>query len=675
VPQIHGQTVAVANQLYPLLIAPLYGALSTPDAFRAAHVLNAVVMTSAVFPAYLLARQLVGRVWAFALAALTVVTPWIVLTGVLMSESAAYPVFLWAMLAFHRAVVRPSAGRDLLAAVALGAAILARSQLAALVLVLPLAIAAHELLGARRGVRGMRAVRRMRATLGTGGRLIVARHRVLWGVYLGAAALAAAIWLGGYPLFGAYTPTVEEGSVLPAGVWLSALRHLDLVAIGCGIVPLLLGGGSLLAAAGGRIQREREAFALLAGSTIVALALETASFDLRFGGPDVIRDRYLFYVVPLLLVASAAALTEERRRSVALGVGVVTAVVAASAHGLTFATFPGVSIDSPASVVNEALIDQSGALATGTFVAVGVVLLGAVLAIATVIAPRRPTAIVLFTALATFSLVVVYTELDRILAGTGLSGRPLAKSPGVVLDWIDSVVPEGETASIVSFPLSTAWGVSAIQWWDVEFWNRSITRSYVAEDGHFAYTGFPQREIRIDPVTGVLAGTERAPRFVVMAPGDPRFGLAGERRAENVGLRVIDAERPYRAVWSTAGLRTDGWTRPGVPDIVRIHPRPGARPELAQLAIRIAAPESTPAEYRVTAGTASRSGTLEAGTATDEPLLACVGPRSPAVAIVTSPTAASVDGPPLGPDPEPTRLVGVHVGPVEVEWTGRPCDG
>jgi hypothetical protein len=389
----------------------------------------------------------------------------------------------------------------------------------------------------------------------------------------------------------------------------------------------------------------------------------------------VIRDRYLFYVVPLLLVASAAALTEERRRSVALGVGVVTAVVAASAHGLTFATFPGVSIDSPASVVNEALIDQSGALATGTFVAVGVVLLGAVLAIATVIAPRRPTAIVLFTALATFSLVVVYTELDRILAGTGLSGRPLAESPGVVLDWIDSVVPEGETASIVSFPLSTAWGVSAIQWWDVEFWNRSITRSYVAEDGHFAYTGFPQREIRIDPVTGVLAGTERAPRFVVMAPGDPRFGLAGERRAENVGLRVIDAERPYRAVWSTAGLRTDGWTRPGVPAIVRIHPRPGARPELAQLAIRIAAPESTPAEYRVTAGTASRSGTLEAGTATDEPLLACVGPRSPAVAIVTSPTAASVDGPPLGPDPEPTRLVGVPVGPVEVEWTGRPCDG
>jgi hypothetical protein len=174
----------------------------------------------------------------------------------------------------------------------------------------------------------------------------------------------------------------------------------------------------------------------------------------------------------------------------------------------------------------------------------------------------------------------------------------------------------------------------------------------------------------------VLAETAGAPPYVVAAAGDTRFGLEGSRLAANVGLVVIDAERPYRAVWSTTGLRTDGWTRPGVPARIRVHARPGARPEVARLSIRILAPESAPAEYRVAAETVVRSGALSAGGATDEVVLLCAGgPGLPALATVSSSAAAPVEGPPLGPDPEPTRLAGVSVGPVVVEWTGRPCDG
>ena len=69
-PRVHGTSIEVYNQLYPLLIAPLYGALSPPEAFRAAHVLNAVVMASAVFPVYLLGRQVLPRAWAVAVAGL-----------------------------------------------------------------------------------------------------------------------------------------------------------------------------------------------------------------------------------------------------------------------------------------------------------------------------------------------------------------------------------------------------------------------------------------------------------------------------------------------------------------------------------------------------------------------------------------------------------------------------
>ena len=46
------------NQLYPLLIAPLFGHGDVPFAITAAHVLNAIVMASAALPAYALARNL-----------------------------------------------------------------------------------------------------------------------------------------------------------------------------------------------------------------------------------------------------------------------------------------------------------------------------------------------------------------------------------------------------------------------------------------------------------------------------------------------------------------------------------------------------------------------------------------------------------------------------------------
>jgi hypothetical protein len=218
-PSIHGTTVSVANQLYPVVIAPLYGSLSSPDAFRAAHVSNAFVMTSAAFPAYLLGRQVLDRGPSFAVALLTVVTPWMVLTGVLMSEVVAYPAFLWAILCFHRAIVDPSTRRDLLAAAALAVAVLARTQFAVLALVLPLAILAHELVAERAPTE-----RGARTPVPAGARAAVRRHRALGGVYAAGAILAVAASLAGYRVFGAYTTTVEGGTSLPAAVWTSAVH-------------------------------------------------------------------------------------------------------------------------------------------------------------------------------------------------------------------------------------------------------------------------------------------------------------------------------------------------------------------------------------------------------------------------------------------------------------------
>jgi hypothetical protein len=646
-PSVHGTSIEVYNQLYPLLLAPLYGWLAPPDAFRSAHVLNAFVMTSAAFPAYLLARQAVGRAWSFTVAALSIVVPWMILTGFVMTEVAAYPAFLWAILGLQLAIAEPSPRRDLLAAGALALAGLARTQFLVLALVLPLAVLAHEI-GYRRSV-------------GAGARAALSSHRLLALLYALGAVVAGIVALfdsaGG--LLGVYAVTVEEGSLLPRSIWSAAARHVDAVAIGCGLAPLLLGGGWLLATVVRPGSKREHALATLSLATVVALTFEVASFVVRFGS-DVIRDRYLFYVVPLLLVGTAAALSgAARRKHVAFGAAVVTVFFAATAASLPFTTYPGVWIDSPASVLNDLLVEQSGGLATGTFVALLGLLTGLVLVLGLLFASRTLLAGVVVGALGVFSVLTLASEADRILGATGLSGRPLAEPPGVVLDWVDSVLPDGEQAALVAFPVSTAWDTTAIRWWDVELWNRSVARAHVSRDGNFTYTPFPDETLEVDLETGEVPGTDDAPGYVVSAPFDSRFQLAGTPVAENVGFVVRAVERPYRALWATSGLDADGWARPGVPAEIRVY---GGGP--TQLDVDLRTPEDAPARYVIESAEERRVGVLEAGGERVERMVVCVPAGGHAAVTLTAASSARIPEVQLSPTVSGTRPVGALVTPL-----------
>src|SRR5262245_353744 len=274
-PTIHGTAVSISNQLYPLLISPFYGTLSTPSAFRAAHVLNAVVMASAVVPAYVLGRQVLSRPWALAAAALSVSALWMVLAGFVMSEAAAYPAFLWALLGLQLVIVSPSTRHEVIAVAALGLAFLARAQFAVLVLVLPLAVLGYEIGRALTAGDGPWWRR-----IGAGARSAATRRSVLAVLYgVGAiVALAAALSDSVGGVLGAYSVTLEEGSLLPLDTWPSAARHIDTIAIGSGFVPLVLGGGWMLAALyRSRSYRER-ALATLFLLTVVLLPIEHASY-------------------------------------------------------------------------------------------------------------------------------------------------------------------------------------------------------------------------------------------------------------------------------------------------------------------------------------------------------------------------------------------------------------
>jgi hypothetical protein len=545
-PTLRGVHVAAYAQLYPVLLSPLFGTLSAPSAFHAAHWLNGVLFASASVPAYLLARELaLTRSWSLLCAALCVAVPWNVQTAFVMTESAAYPVFLWTMLAFVGAIVKPSRRRDAVAIAAVLLAVLARTQFLVLGLVLPLSALLVE------------------------GRRAIARHHVL--------AVASVVGLVIVVVFrsrllGSYS-VVASGSILPWRAVERAGAHLDAVGVGIGLLPLLVGGAWLVANG-----LRRSPPALLALVTVVALTLEASSYDVRVGGGLAgIRSRYLFYVAPLLLIAMVRALKDSQLP--VIPVAGVTAFVVVTVVAHDFPRVSGLYVDAPEALLNGVIREWGG----GAFVAMAAVVL--TLALTVLRLPPKvlaPSACALVFA---FSAGTAAAAWQRLLGSHGPSGRLITDLHGLVLDWVDRALPSGSDVAILPYPTSTEWSYSALRWWDVELWNRSVDRAYRI-GATWDYAPFPALELRADASTGVVAGTVNAPSYVVASEIDSRLRLAGAAVAENSGLDVLHVPRPYRLLWQSHGLDPDGWTRPGRRAWIHVFPEPGT-PSYVQITISL----------------------------------------------------------------------------------------
>lgn len=608
-PTLRGVRVAAYAQLYPALLSPFYGLLSAPSAFRAAHILNAVLVALAAIPAYFLGRGAgLSHRWSLIGAALSVAIPWTLSASFVMTESAAYPAFLLAMLACQRALVAPSPRRDVAAVLAVAVAVLARTQFLALAVALPL------------------------SALLADGRRVLERHRVL-AAATGLAVIAALVLrsraLGSYSVAG-------NSSIVSWRMFEQAGAHLDVVGLGIGLLPLLLGGAWIVDAAW-----RREPFALLSLVTIVAVTLESASFDARFGGGlSGIRSRYVFYVAPLLLLAMLLILARRRLPRIALAG--VTAFVAITVLAHHFVHVAGVYVDAPEAVMDD-VIRGSG---DRTFVAV----LAIVVALVLVRLPPRWLAPVAIGVVAAVTVVITGTDWERMMRAKSPSGRPVTKAPTAVYDWVDRSLPAGADVALLAYPVNPDWGPSAVLWWDVEFWNHDVDRAYVI-DGEWEYAPFPNRELRVDPDTGVVAGTEHAPPYVVTAVTDARVHLAGMRVAYNYGLDIRAVPRPWQADWTTSGLDKDGWTRPGRPAALHLFAPRGQR---VRVRLQLVTPDN-----RVSLVTHDDVCVLPAGS-TDVPIPV---------------KAAGVAAPlPLGPGRQKgPREVGKRLTGVDVVSTGRSC--
>jgi hypothetical protein len=641
-PRVRGELVDVYALLYPAVLAPVFAIVHMPDAIVVAHGWNGVLFASAAVPTWLLARSLglphAAR-WCAALFA--VVVPWSVTTGFLMTENAAYPASLWAAFAIHRAAIAPSDGSYALAIGAVALATLARPQLA----LLAPALAGAALVVEVRERRGVRA------------------HRVLVGA--AAFALLALVVLAATgslaSALGSYAPTIEEGALLSRGAIRSALVHIDVLGVAIGIVPLLIGGGWALEALVRRPPRvELHAFAAFAVVAMGLLMLQVGSFVERFAlGVDV-KDRYLFYVAPLLFLATAAALEDPRPR--VAGILVVTAAFVLTVGWEQFEPVFGVNIDSPAAATHELLTRVLDTPATWLAVAAGLAAVAAVLAFRSL--PRAPIALVVLGGTSLFCALETGYTWDRLLASSGPSVRPLSQPPPSTLAWIDALTPDDAVVGMMPSSVGQEWFASAIAWWDVEFWNTSVQRAFLVGDS-FTYVPapFPHGRLRIDYATGTIAGA--LTDYLVRTTLDARFAPAGEMLIAGRDYELVRVARPARAAWATRGVDADGWTRPGRTPIVRFY-----GDGEVEVAITLNAPEvEEPRGYDLGG---AQIGYLSSSEHREHRFTVCAaGHADVEVRVLGSSSVREI--PPSPPYSEDFREVGLRLSHIRGTPTGRPC--
>ena len=553
------------NQLYPLTLAPLYRLFGNVTAFELAHWWNALVMASTVVPVYLLAREVLERRWAaYLAAAVAAVVPWLTLSSAQLTEVVAYPACAWALLAMQRALARPSRRADLLAIAAIAVAAYGRLQLGILGPAFIAAVLVHEIgwaltAGARPGGRA-RALREAR-------RRLVADHSVLVAVavigLVAVAALTAAGRLQG--AFGFYGNTLN-GRLLPAGTWSNAQANVTFLAWGLGVLPMVCTVGLVLENVWAPRARRVHAFAVLATIVFLAIVVSVARINVIFID-GAVQERYVMFVVPLLLVGLLAGLTETRRPAVALllGAAVIAPLVATTDFGVTpsgfwFLVSPAmttfVEVVSPRlGQVGRALGDPglSRFLLGG-----GVIALGCLLVAAAIRAGSRRgelvVGVIAATVFAACAATTVYSFHHVVYGSAEYRGLGTGSVAG--LDWIDRAVGRDTPVTLLARQAGQV-SDSRELWSAAEFWNRSVQTAYVLSRPYT--TWHPGLEAALRP--GRIARPRRA-RYVVLSASGLPLGLAGRElaRSPDGALRLVDtAHRPLRAAWTLLGLSDDGW--------------------------------------------------------------------------------------------------------------------
>ena len=312
-PLIRGHSAHFPAMLEPLLAAPFWLTHDPAVAYRLTQAENALAMSLAAIPVYLLVRRLGGGSWmALAAGALTVASPDLFFASFVLADAIAYPLVLGAVYLGVCALSEPTRRLQVGFAVMAGLATFARVQY----VFLPIVFLAAALV-----VDGWSV------------RTVWRRYRLSLGLYAAPVLLVAV--LGPKRLLGYYSGVADLG-VKPGAIghWLGTDALLLAYSAGFALVPGALVG---LAYALWRPRtRDEKAFAALAVGALLAIFVEAslyaASGTLRF------QERYLMVLPPLVLPAFALWLRHNRpgaRFAAVLGLGLLALAARVPLSGYT----------------------------------------------------------------------------------------------------------------------------------------------------------------------------------------------------------------------------------------------------------------------------------------------------------------------------------------------------
>lgn len=521
--------------LYPALVSPAYALFdSLPDAYAAVKAINAVLMSLAAVPAYLLARRLVGPGLSLLAALLVVAVPSMVYTSTVMTENVFYPLFISVALALVATLERPTPARQLgLIALCL-VAFLTRVQAVALA---PALVTAPFLLGLFAG-------RPLRTTLAT--------YRVLLGTVVGGGALVALLQLArGHDLselLGAYS-VVGEANYSPGNVARFFLYHVEELDLYVGVVPLA--ALAVLTAGARRAPRAVQAYLAAALSLSFFLVFAVAVFASRFA--DRIQERNTFPVAALLLIALVVWVGHGATRPVRT-TAVALAVAAALPALIPFRRFIATSAISDTLMLLPWWSLQDGTISLGQ-VWIAVLALGVALAALFAVVPRRFALVVPLAVLAYFAVTLKPIQAGAHGIRQAGEGALFQGIEAEHRDWIDRAVPDGAHVAVLWTGRTDRFTVNLN-----EFFNRSAGRIYYVD----APTpgGVFETKVSVRRGTGLVVREDGEPVRESYVLVDGSIDPDGEplARDERKGLTLYRLTGPLVSLTSVEGVDDDRWS-------------------------------------------------------------------------------------------------------------------
>jgi len=521
--------------VYPLLISPVYALFDNlVDAYAGVKTLNALLMSLAAVPAFVLARRVVRDGLALLAAVMTVAIPSMAYTGTVMTENPFYPLFLLVALVLVVALERPTPPIVVGLYALVGLAFATRVQAAAIVpalLLAPLVLAVFE----RRGLTAT-----------------ISRYRWLYGIAAGGALVVLAIQLAAGNLLGAYSPVGEQSYDV-----VEVLRYLwwHVAELSLYVLVIPLAATIVLVARARSLDARLQAFLAATVALVVSVVPVVAAFAAEFS--DRIQERNMFYVAPLLCIALLAWIERgaPRPRLLASVAAVSSAVLVTAIPLDRFITLSAVT-DTLMLLPFWSLQDRIGA----DWIELAAAALALALAAAFVLLPKRYALALPLLVLGLWILAIRPIwwgkhGFERASVGALFQGIRTADR-----DWIDRALPPGGVAAFIWSGRTDRLTVNLS-----EFFNRGVGPVYYLA----APTpgGLPEREIRIDPETGAVTFPDGSPVRDAYVIADSSFEPAGEPLAtdEGWGITLWRVKPPLASATRIEGLYPrDTWSGPEV---------------------------------------------------------------------------------------------------------------